>query len=85
MHCQVVSVYVWHYLINSLHLYRYTVKLNISYITDDTIDDIMEFARRSGSPHPLIYDEIVRCLGWRHDLTAYAESGTTPTMQPNGK
>ena len=45
---------------------------------------MVEFARRGGTPHPLMFDRVVRCLGWRHDLAMYGEDAT-PAMQYNNK
>ena len=54
-------------------------------LSNETLVDMLtELARRSGTPHPLVYDKVVRCLGWKHDHSPYA-SDTEPLMQPNGK
>jgi hypothetical protein len=37
-----------------------------------------------GTPHPLVYDRVIRCLGWKHNTAIY-EQNTTPTMQYTGK
>jgi hypothetical protein len=53
--------------------------------TNLTLTNLMvEFARRGGTPHPLVYDTVIRCLGWKHDTAMYS-AGTSPTMQYNGK
>ena len=48
------------------------------------VNAIAEIARRGGTPHPMVYDKVVRCLGWKHGLGVYT-SRTAPTMQHNGK
>ena len=48
------------------------------------VNTMVELARRGGTPHPLMFDHVVRCLGWRHQLKIYSDS-TTPKMQYNGK
>ena len=44
---------------------------------------VMELARRGGTPHPLVYDKVIRCLGWKHGTDFY-DDDTRPTMQYNG-
>lgn len=51
---------------------------------ESLINKIAELARRGGTPHPLVYDKVVRCLGWKHGMDMYTEK-TSPTMQHNGK
>ena len=45
---------------------------------------LAEFARRSGDPHPMQYDHVIRCLGWKHNKTMYSPD-TTPLMQHTAK
>ena len=40
-------------------------------LTDDNIDTFVEVSRRQGRSYPLVYDHIIRCLGWAHDLSMY--------------
>lgn len=42
---------------------QYQVYLNTSYLGAATMDAVLEFARKSGTPFPLEYDVIVSCLG----------------------
>ena len=44
----------------------------------------MEFATRGGDPHPLVFDKVIRCLGWKHQTNLYTKD-TAPLMQANGK
>lgn len=37
--------------------------LNASYLTAETIDEVVEFSRKSGTPFPLKYDAVISCLG----------------------
>ncbi len=48
------------------------------------VNSLVELARRGGTPHPLKFDKVIRCLGWRHELTQYTDE-TRPSMQYNGK
>ena len=48
------------------------------------VDLLVELTRRGGNPYPLIYDTVIRCLGWVHDLGMYGASAT-PRMQYNNK
>ena len=41
-----------------------------------------ELARRGGSPHPLVYDTVVRCLGWRHGTGMYVATRCQCRPQP---
>ena len=56
-------------------------------ITPELVDAMAEFSRRQGDPNPLIYDKIIRCLGWKHAQSMYTtgDDGVTPWMQPNEK
>ena len=48
---------------------------------------VAEFSRHLGaigSPHPLVYDIVVRATGWVHDLSLYDESAR-PILQPSGR
>jgi hypothetical protein len=47
-------------------------------------NDVIELARRGGTPHPLQFDRVIRALGWRHQQQPYTPE-TFPTMQYNGK
>jgi hypothetical protein len=49
------------------------------------VDQMAEIARRGGTPHPLVYDVVIRCLGWLHETGVYDEGTTQPWMQQNGK
>ena len=40
--------------------------------------------RDAGSPYPLVYDVVVRCVGWEFDKSIYAPD-VTPTIQPNNR
>ena len=44
------------------------------------VDLLAEFARRSGDPHPMQYDVVIRCLGWKHNTSIYSASAR-PRMQ----
>lgn len=48
------------------------------------VEDLAEFARRGGTPQPLVYDHVIRCLGWRHGTDFYTDT-TRPLMQHNRK
>lgn len=49
-----------------------------------------ELTTRGGTPYPLIFDKVVRCLGWLHDTTIYSPAtaargaAATPTTAPMG-
>lgn len=43
------------------------------YLTNATIDSVVKFAMRAGEVYPLMYDRVVRCLGWRPDMTIFDE------------
>jgi hypothetical protein len=45
---------------------------------------VVELARRGGTPDPLMFDHVIRCLGWRHQKDMYTDQ-TRPRMQYNGK
>jgi thioredoxin reductase len=62
--------------------------VGVSAIRNATVVDVLvELARRGGTPHPLVYDRVVSCLGWKHATAVYgAESGgVLPELQYNGK
>ena len=61
------------------------VVLKRSAVTNATVDRIAEFAAGAGTPYPMIYDRIIRCLGWTQDGTAFAGLDPRPMVQPNGK
>ena len=45
-----------------------------------------QVSRRQGRSYPLVYDHIIRCLGWRHDMSMFGpDSEMHPQLQPNGK
>ena len=44
----------------------------------------MTSSLEGGDPHPLIFDKVIRCLGWKHQTNIYHKSAT-PLMQMNGK
>ena len=48
------------------------------------VDLLAEFARRSGDPHPMQYDVVIRCLGWKHNTSIYDETAR-PQMNPTLK
>lgn len=57
-----------------------------------TLNRVIELTRRGGLPYPMVYDRVVRCLGWKHGKHFYTTTGdaddgtnTIPTMQYNGK
>lgn len=50
----------------------------------ELVDALMHFAGRTGNNYPMVFDKVVRCLGWRHDTSTYAAS-VAPWMQHNKK
>jgi hypothetical protein len=48
------------------------------------VDPLMSFASRTGDPYPMVFDKVIRCLGWKHGRSMY-DSSATPWMQANGK
>ena len=50
----------------------------------ELVDALMQFGSRAGNPYPMIFDKVVRCLGWKHDTSRYGKSAT-PWMQHNKK
>lgn len=48
-----------------------------TYINNNTIDDVMAFAHRSGAPTSKVYDRVIRALGFNHNTSACA-SATPP-------
>ena len=52
-------------------------------IDDSNIDDFIAFTARQAGSFPLIYDDLVRCLGWSQDKSMFTKA-TTPLMQHNG-
>eukprot|EP00041_Stephanoeca_diplocostata_P017752 m.364396 g.364396 ORF g.364396 m.364396 type:complete len:381 (-) comp20808_c0_seq36:3472-4614(-) len=62
------------------------VEIYADAITPQNVDRIMAFSRRSGTPHPMIYDTVINCLGWVQNQTALIEMfGQPPLLQPNGR
>lgn len=61
---------------------RRGVLLAVSYITRETVDDVMAFARIVRSPLARPYDRVVRCLGWQHNASIYSR-GTEPLLIAN--
>lgn len=53
-------------------------------ITDSNIDDVVALADTIGTPYPLVYDHVIRCLGWKHNTSVYAPE-VTPILQKNLK
>lgn len=53
-------------------------------ITDANVDSFVDFTRRQDGIFPLIYDELIRAVGWKHDSGVYDE-GVRPILQANGK
>ena len=53
-------------------------------LNESMVEDLAEFGRRGGTPEPLVYDRVIRCLGWRHAMDMYTDS-TRPHMQHNRK
>eukprot|EP01050_Picozoa_sp_SAG11_P007709 SAG11_NODE_652_length_7925_cov_3.950166_7_plen_132_part_00 len=49
-------------------------------INDDNIDEFLAMSRRQGRSYPLVYDHVIRCLGWAFDLDMFG-SDATPKMQ----
>ena len=45
-----------------------------SAVTDETIDEMAEFYRRSGDPYPFVYDKVIRCLGWKHSTEPHVHT-----------
>jgi hypothetical protein len=64
-----------------------SVRVAVSVLDNATAaDQLMELARRGGTSHPLVYDRVIRCLGWRHDRSLYTNgTNAEPMMQYNGK
>lgn len=61
------------------------VRVRAAALKNQTLVNVMaEIARRGGTPHPLVYDKVIRCLGWLHDDSPYTDD-TKPWMQHNGK
>lgn len=50
----------------------------------DLVDALMHFAGRTGNNYPMVFDKVVRCLGWKHDTARYSTSAS-PWMQHNLK
>lgn len=46
--------------------------------------EVMELARRAGSTNALVYDTVIRCLGWKHVPPFYSDT-VRPYVQYNGK
>ena len=40
------------------------VYVPLSAINDANIDDFVDFSTRQGGQYPLVYDDVIRCLGW---------------------
>eukprot|EP00039_Didymoeca_costata_P014463 m.233921 g.233921 ORF g.233921 m.233921 type:complete len:800 (-) comp16030_c0_seq18:68-2467(-) len=54
------------------------------YITNETIHDIVEFVKKGGGVYPLIYDQVIRCLGWRSNRSIFSNE-IEPKFQINQK
>jgi hypothetical protein len=48
------------------------------------VDSLQQFGARNGNPYPMIFDRVIRCLGWHHDESVYGE-GVKLWMQHNKK
>eukprot|EP00658_Telonema_sp_P-2_P076801 TRINITY_DN6801_c0_g1_i8.p1 TRINITY_DN6801_c0_g1~~TRINITY_DN6801_c0_g1_i8.p1 ORF type:complete len:791 (+),score=140.24 TRINITY_DN6801_c0_g1_i8:152-2524(+) len=53
-------------------------------VTDSNVDQLMMLAASTGSPFPLVYDTVIRALGWLHNMSLYG-SNALPHMQTNRK
>ena len=53
-------------------------------VDDSNIDEFVKFTARQGGSFPLIYDDVIRCLGWGQDKSIFSKE-TKPIMQQNGK
>ena len=60
------------------------VYVPLSAINDANIDDFVDFSTRQGGQYPLVYDDVIRCLGWSQHLGIFA-ADTQPLMQANEK
>lgn len=60
------------------------LKVDSKAINRDNVDNLVDLAAKSGSPYPLRYDVVIRCLGFRHNMDLYAPSAR-PRMQSNDK
>eukprot|EP00729_Bicosta_minor_P011009 gene11009-9417_t len=69
---------------SELHQTARSLTVLASAVTEDIVDEMMEFATRGGDPHPLVFDKVIRCLGWKHQTNLYTKD-TAPLMQANGK
>jgi hypothetical protein len=49
------------------------------------LDLLTEVTSRGGTPYPLIFDKIIRCLGFQHDKAPYVGMAVHPEFQSNGK
>jgi hypothetical protein len=58
--------------------------VNASAISDANVDELQALASYASNPYPLVYDEIVTCLGFKHNMDIYDED-TRPLLQSNGK
>ena len=56
----------------------------VGVINETNIDEWHAFSSRQGMLYPLMYDDVVMCLGWKHDTSMYDDT-VKPLMQPNGK
>jgi hypothetical protein len=62
-----------------------TIAVALDALQDPLIADyLMEFAEQAADPHPMQYDQVIRCTGWQHDTAVYSEN-VAPLMQRNGK
>eukprot|EP00656_Telonema_subtile_P053101 TRINITY_DN757_c0_g1_i17.p1 TRINITY_DN757_c0_g1~~TRINITY_DN757_c0_g1_i17.p1 ORF type:complete len:687 (-),score=120.94 TRINITY_DN757_c0_g1_i17:110-2170(-) len=62
----------------------HVLRIHRDNVTRDNINDLVQLASTTGSPYPMVYDKVVRCLGWRHNISMY-DSASTPILQPNKK
>ena len=65
------------------------VTVNASCITEEVATRYSKLAGLGGmDPYPLVYDSVVLCVGFRHDLTLYGSgtaSAVEPIIQSNGR
>lgn len=60
------------------------VYMPLAAINDKNIDDFVAFSKRQGGQYPLVYDDVIRCLGWSQNLEVFA-ADAQPLMQTNQK
>lgn len=63
---------------------EHVLQIHPDNVTTDNVDTLMRLAAYTGTPFPLVYDKVIRCLGWKHNSTTYGD-GAVPLMQSNSK